>query len=75
MNFEEANKHLKGVPHIGEEQARGLHQFVLRQQPKRRQGIYAAIAVPLTSLAILLTGFTGAGQVRCSRRSTIRGSQ
>ena len=35
MKFEEANNHLKGIPHIGEEQARELHEFVLRQQPKR----------------------------------------
>ena len=40
MNFDRAHALLKGVPHIGEEQARELYRFVLRQQPKRRQGIY-----------------------------------
>jgi len=34
MKFEEANKHLKGIPHIGEEQARELYGFVLQRKPK-----------------------------------------
>jgi len=34
MRFEEANKTLKGIPHIGEEQARELYHFVLRQKPR-----------------------------------------
>jgi predicted O-methyltransferase YrrM len=34
MKFDEANAQLKGIPHIGEEQARELYGFVLRRKPQ-----------------------------------------
>jgi predicted O-methyltransferase YrrM len=59
MKFEEANKHLKGVPHIGEEQARELHQFVLRQQPKRCLELGHAHGASSAYIAAALDEFGG----------------
>jgi predicted O-methyltransferase YrrM len=35
MNFDEAHGHLKGIPHLGDAQARELYQFILREKPRR----------------------------------------
>ena len=34
MTFEQALKHLKGIPHIGEAQAFELYHFILREKPR-----------------------------------------
>ncbi|HEY7765844.1 MAG TPA: class I SAM-dependent methyltransferase [Aestuariivirgaceae bacterium] len=34
MTFEEAHRHLKGIPHIGDEQAFELYRFIAREKPK-----------------------------------------
>jgi predicted O-methyltransferase YrrM len=33
MKFEEAHRHLKGIPHIGESTAHELYQFICREKP------------------------------------------
>jgi predicted O-methyltransferase YrrM len=34
MQFEDAHRHLKGIPHIGEAQAFELYQFIRREKPR-----------------------------------------
>jgi predicted O-methyltransferase YrrM len=59
MRFEEANNQLKGIPHIGEEQARELYQFVLREKPENCLELGHAHGASSAYIAAALAEFNG----------------
>jgi|SRR5688572_26788391 len=59
MKFEEANRHLKAIPHIGEEQAQELYHFVLRERPKFSLELGHAHGASSSYIAAALDEFGG----------------
>ncbi len=62
MKFEEAKKHVDGVPFISKEQARALYDFVLRQRPQECLELGFAHGTSVCYLAAALDEI-GAGHV------------
>ena len=59
MRFEDANRKLKGIPHISEEQARELYHFVLREKPRNCLELGHAHGASSAYIAAALDEFGG----------------